>query len=339
MIITFQQHMAQQQMTPETADLPWILSGITLATKMIEARIRRAGLTADALAVAAATHAAAEPQQNIDAYANQAMLHCLGMRNNIIALISEENTRPVTVQRGTDGSSGRYVIVFDPLDGSSNIDVNVSVGTIFSIYLLSEASKGDPGEAILSHGARQLAAGYVLYGTSTMLVYTAGKGVFGFTLDPAVGAYVLSHHNIKMPRSGNYYSCNEAHFDNFPKQYRVYIDHLRSQAEGAAYDSRYMGSLVADFHRTLVKGGVLLYPPTAGHPRGNLRLLYEARPLAFIAEQAGGVAIDGLQPILSIAATELHTLTPLILGSRQEVKTFASLNPATQSLVFAPATA
>ena len=338
MIKTFQQHLAQQQTTPETADLPWILSGITLATKMIEARIRRAGLT-DTLGAAGATNVQGEQQQKLDVYANEAMLHCLGVRDNVIALVSEENDEPITFQRGTNGAGGRYIIVFDPLDGSSNIDVNVSVGTIFSIYHRPEGSSGDAAEAILAPETRQLAAGYVLYGTSTMLVYTAGKGVYGFTLDPSVGAYVLSHENVVMPQTGKYYSCNEANFENFPAQYRVYIDHLRAGANGTEYSSRYVGSLVADFHRTLIKGGVFLYPPTASHPKGKLRLLYEARPLAFIAEQAGGLASDGMRPVLSIAAADIHDRTPLVLGSRKEVETFLSLNPATQPEAFAPTNA
>ena len=332
MIKTFQQHIAQQQMNPEAADLPWILSGITLATKMIESRIRRAGLN-DALGAAGATNVQGEAQQKLDVYANEAMLHCLGVRDNVVALVSEENEEPITFHRNTGG--GRYIIVFDPLDGSSNIDVNVSVGTIFSIYFRPDGFSGEPADAVLSAETRQLAAGYVLYGTSTMLVYTAGKGVFGFTLDPSVGVYVLSHDNLVMPKSGKYYSCNEANFELFPPQYRVYIDHLRTKPHGSEYSSRYVGSLVADFHRTLIKGGVFLYPPTASHPRGKLRLLYEARPLAFLAEQAGGLAVDGQKPILSLPASNIHDRTPLVLGSRHEVETFLSLNPSAQSVEFA----
>ena len=334
MIRTFQQHLGQQKTTAETADLPWILSGLTLATKMIEARIRRAGLTADALGAAGTENVQGEQQQKLDVYATEAMLHCLGVRDSVVALVSEENEEPITFERGS--GAGRYIIVFDPLDGSSNIDVNVSVGTIFSIYLRPEGSTKPPAEAILDPGLKQLAAGYVLYGTSTMLVYTAGNGVYGFTLDPSVGAYVLSHDRMTMPQSGRYYSCNEANYADFPSLYRVYIDHLRSHPEGGEYSSRYVGSLVADFHRTLIKGGVFLYPPTAGHPKGKLRLLYEARPLAFLAEQAGGLAIDGNRPILSIEATDIHDRTPLVLGSRREVEIFASLNPACEGVEIAP---
>lgn len=331
MITTFEEHIAEQQMRAETAGLPWILSGITLATKMIEARIRRAGLM-DALGDAGATNVQGEVQQKLDVYANEALLHCLGIRDKVIALISEENEKPITFQRGSRGN-GRYIVVFDPLDGSSNIDVNVSVGTIFSIYLCPDGSAADPGDAILSHCAEQLAAGYVIYGTSTMLIYTAGRGVYGFTLDPAVGAYVLSHDNMVMPQCGKYYSCNEANSKHFPEPYRNYIDHLRGRPNGDEYSSRYVGSLVADFHRTLIKGGVFLYPPTANYPKGKLRLLYETRPLAFIAEQAGGLAIDGARPILSIAASDIHERTPLVLGSRREVEIFSNLNAAAESLI------
>jgi fructose-1,6-bisphosphatase I len=319
MITTFQQHLAQQQTTAETSDLPWILSGITLATKMIEARIRRAGLT-DILGAIGNTNVQGEDQQKLDVFANQALLHCLGVRENVVALISEENENPITFQRGAD--AGKYIIVFDPLDGSSNIDVNVSVGTIFSIYLRPTRSAEDPVKAVLDAGTQQLAAGYVLYGTSTMLVYTAGNGVFGFTLDPSVGAYVLSHDNVVMPKSGKYYSCNEANSEQFPDYYWEFLHCLRQNTTGVEYSSRYVGSLVADFHRTLLKGGVYVYPPTENHPNGKLRLLYEARPLAFIAEQAGGRAVDGAQSILSVPAKDIHQRTPLVLGSEQEVLLF-----------------
>jgi fructose-1,6-bisphosphatase I len=315
MITTFQQHLAQQPTATDAQDLPWILSGITLATKMIEARIRRAGLT-DILGAAGATNVQGEDQQKLDVFANQALLHCLGVRENVVALISEENGNPIIFQRGAD--IGKYIIVFDPLDGSSNLDVNVSIGTVFSIYRRPSQSSTDPTKAVLNAGSQQLAAGYVLYGTSTMLVYTAGNGVFGFTLDPSVGAYVLSHDSIAMPKSGKYYSCNEANSEQFPDFYWEYIHGLRR----SEYSSRYVGSLVADFHRTLLKGGIYLYPPTQSHPDGKLRLLYEARPLAFIAEQAGGRAVNGARPILSARATDIHQRTPLVVGSEKEVMLF-----------------
>ena len=261
-------------------------------------------------------------------YANEALLHCLGVRDSVATLISEENDEPVTFGREPD--TGKYVIVFDPLDGSSNIDVNVNVGTIFSIYRRKGDFSPSGVESVLQPGSCQLAAGYVLYGPSTVLVYTAGRGVYGFTLDPTIGAFVLSHEQMKMPAKGKYYSCNEANLDLFPEHYRAYIQELRSPAAGAAYSSRYIGSLVADFHRTLLKGGVFLYPSTESHPSGKLRLLYEANPLALIAEQAGGIATSGEEPILNIIPKGIHQRTPLVIGGRSEVEAFSALAPATR---------
>jgi fructose-1,6-bisphosphatase I len=271
MITTFQQHILQQQREVPYAsgDFSWLLSGITLAAKMIEAKIRCAGLC-NILGTAGQTNVQGETQQKLDVFANAALLHCLGVRDSVATLISEENDEPVTF--GRDPDTGKYVIVFDPLDGSSNIDVNVNVGTIFSIYKRKGDSSPGGVESILQPGSSQLAAGYVLYGPSTVLVYTAGRGVFGFTLDPTIGAFVLSHEQMKMPVRGQYYSCNEANLDRFPEHYRAYIHALRGAGTGTAYSSRYIGSLVADFHRTLLKGGVFLYPPTESHPSGKLRL-------------------------------------------------------------------
>jgi fructose-1,6-bisphosphatase I len=321
MITTFQQHILQQQREVPYAsgDFSWLLSGITLAAKMIEAKIRCAGLCG-IVGVAGQTNVQGETQQKLDVYANEALLHCLGVRDSVAALVSEENEEPVTFDRAED--EGKYVIVFDPLDGSSNIDVNVNVGTIFSIYRREEGVSGSALESILQSGRCQVAAGYVLYGPSTVLVYTAGRGVYGFTLDPTIGAFVLSHDRMKMPVRGRYYSCNEANAGFFPERYRAYLDHLRSYGAGKEYSSRYIGSLVADFHRTLLKGGVFLYPPTASHPSGKLRLLYEANPLAMIAEQAGGMAIDGSDPILSLLPSGIHQRTPLVIGGQSEVLAF-----------------
>jgi fructose-1,6-bisphosphatase I len=244
----------------------------------------------------------------------------LGSRGNVAVMASEENDEPIVVPR--DRQQGKYVVVFDPLDGSSNIDVNVSVGTIFSI-LRRDPDPGatrDPLIDVLQPGRRQVAAGYVVYGSSTMLVYTTGNGVFGFTLDPAIGAYLLSHERITMPARGSIYSVNEANSDSFPEPYQRFLAHLRSGQAGRTYSSRYIGSLVADFHRTLLKGGVFLYPPTRHHPQGKLRLLYEANPIAFLAEQAGGKATEGTRNILDIPPTSLHQRTPLVVGSREEVE-------------------
>ncbi|HEX4168118.1 MAG TPA: class 1 fructose-bisphosphatase [Bryobacteraceae bacterium] len=320
MIVTVQQHLLQEQQRFPGARgrFSWLLSGITLATKMTEAKIRRAGLL-DLLGAAGQTNVQGEAQQKLDVYANQALLHCLGLRDSVAALISEENEEPVTFDR--HGDAGEYAIVFDPLDGSSNIDVNVNVGTIFSIFRCSPQS-GDPKRALLQPGTQQIAAGYVVYGPSTILVYTTGQGVFGFTLDPAIGAYVLSHNQMRMPDHGGYYSVNEANADRFPPQYGRFLEKLRKGELGRKYSSRYIGSLVADFHRTLLKGGIFLYPPTASYPEGKLRLLYEANPLAFIAEQAGGIAIDGKRRILEIEPCDIHQRTAFVIGSRQEVEAF-----------------
>src|SRR5262249_29075916 len=311
-LITVQQHILEQQrrLYPQaTGEFSWLLSGITLATKIVESRVRRAGL-GDVLGAAGATNVQGEAQQKLDVIANAALLHCLGNRGNVAVMASEENDAPVVVE--PDRAHGRYVVVFDPLDGSSNIDVNVSVGTIFSILRREPDADGtrDPLADVLQAGLRQVAAGYVVYGSSTVLVYTAGHGVHGFTLDPGIGAYVISHPNIRMPSHGSYYSVNEANADSFPEPYRRYLALLRSGETGRTYSSRDIGSLVADFQRTLLKGGIFLYPPTKQHPGGKLRLMYEANPIAFLAEQAGGKATDGRRRILDIQPTGLHQRTP-----------------------------
>ncbi len=319
MIVTVQQHILQQQedlFPAARGSFSSLLSGMTLATKMIQAKIRRAGLV-DIIGSAGEVNVQGETQQKLDVYANQALLHCLGARESVAMLVSEENEQPVTIDRS---ETGKYVVVFDPLDGSSNIDVNVSVGTIFSILRRPDGVHGEA--AVMQPGWKQVAAGYVVYGSSSIFVYTTGQGVFGFTLDPDIGAYVLSYPNLKMPERGSYYSVNEANSDSFPPQYREYLGSLRGQG----YSSRYIGSLVADFHRTLLKGGVFLYPPTQKNPAGKLRLLYEANPLAFLAEQAGGMAINGTGRILDIQPKGIHQRTPLIMGSKAEVQEFQRCN-------------
>lgn len=321
-IMTVQQHILQQQQLFPGASggFSWLLSGITLATKMIQAKVRRAGLT-DLVGATSQVNVQGEVQQKLDVYANQVLLHCLGVRDNVAVLASEENETPVTfLGRSSDA---KYVIVFDPLDGSSNIDVNVSVGTTFSV--LRRKSTGpieNPAMDVLQPGTQQIAAGYVVYGSSTILVYTAGNGVHGFTLDPSIGAFVLSHENLQMPVQGKYYSVNEAYRDSFLDSYRRYLRALRQGDFGTKYASRYIGSMVADFHRTLLKGGIFLYPPTQDQPSGKLRLLYEANPIAFIAEQAGGVATDGQRRILEIQPQDIHQRTPLIVGGKREMEWF-----------------
>jgi fructose-1,6-bisphosphatase I len=323
-IVTAEQFILQQQQRRHphaTGEFSWLLSGITLATKYIAANIRRGGL-AGVLGATGETNVQDENVQKLDVLANQTLVSCLGDRGNVGILASEENEEPTVVLQ--DPEYGKYVVIFDPLDGSSNIDVNVSVGTIFSILRRDPGGPAAGGTLadVLQRGTRQVAAGYVIYSASTMLVFSTGEGVHGFTLDPAIGEYRLTHERIEMPSSGPYYSVNEANLDGFPAGYRRFLDELRLQG---GYSSRYVGSLVADFHRTLLKGGVFLYPPTRQYPGGKLRLMYEANPIAFLAEQAGGTSSDGAQRILDIEPTSVHQRTPLAVGSQREMELFCKV--------------
>lgn len=322
MITTVQQHILQQQTNfPDaTGTFSWLLSGITLAAKMIESKIRSAGLT-DILGAYGNTNVQGEQQQKLDVYANRAMEHCLGLRDSVAALVSEEDDEPVVFNRAAE--TGKYIIVFDPLDGSSNIDVNVNVGTIFSVF--KRPQWGDVNSSVLQKGVKQVAAGYVLYGPSTLLVYTTGNGVHGFTLDPTIGAFVLSWENMKMPEAGPYYSVNEAYLEESAPVYTQFVHDMRAGKIGPKHGSRYIGSLVADFHRTLLKGGIFFYPPTEKTPLGKLRLMYEANPLAFIAEQAGGAATNGVDRILDIQPEGIHQRTALAIGSKTEVEALRSM--------------
>ncbi|HEV3468702.1 MAG TPA: class 1 fructose-bisphosphatase [Pyrinomonadaceae bacterium] len=322
MITTFEQHVLQEQKHfPEaTAEFSWLVSGITLATKMIEAQVRRAGL-AGLLGSCGATNAQGEVQQKLDVYANEALIHCLSLRDSIGIIASEENEEPIALRY--ESPAAKYAIVFDPLDGSSNIDVAVTIGTTFAIFRRPEGGRaGDPLQWVLQPGRRQVAAGYVVYGSSTVLVYSAGNGVHGFTLDPGVGSYILTHEDIRIPARGRYYSINESYCDRWPERYARYLGRLKSGEAGRRYSSRFVGSMVADFHRTLLRGGVFIYPPNTEHPEGRLRLLYEANPVAFLAEQAGGAASDGERPVLDVQPRDIHQRTPLVVGGRAEMEEF-----------------
>ncbi len=297
-----------------TPEFSWLMSGITLATKIIASYVQRAGLM-EIIGEAGRVNVQGEVVQKLDEFANDTLRRCLGYRKNIGILVSEEDEEPHVIQ---EAESGKYIVLFDPLDGSSNINANVSIGTIFSILHRDPAVTGnDVKSQILQPGCKQVAAGYVIYGSSTVLAYTAGAGVHMFTLDPSIGAYLLAEENVKMPETGNTYSCNEAYEKNFPNGIRRY---LKWAKEDGGFSSRYIGSLVADFHRTLIRGGVFLYPGTPKAPEGKLRLLYEANPLAFVAEQAGGMGSDGEQRILDKQPTAMHQRTPLIIGSKNEVE-------------------
>jgi fructose-1,6-bisphosphatase I len=319
---TLQRHILEQQRQHATAtgEFSWLLSGITLATKAIASQVRRIGL-GDLLGAAGGDNCQGETVMKMDRYADDILLDCLGYRDQVSVMVSEENQEPV-VTKNVD--HGKYVVLFDPLDGSSNLDCNVAVGTIFAVYGRRPRRPGQPARAplddVLQPGTAMLAAGYVLYSSSTVLAYTTGAGVHMFTLDPAIGAYVLSNENVKMPRKTKVYSCNEGNAETFPEGIRKYLDWAKS-GEAGPYSTRYVGSLVADFHRTLLKGGVFLYPPTRKQPAGKLRLLYECNPVAFLAEQAGGQASDGQRRILEKQPTNLHERTPLYVGSADEVET------------------
>lgn len=316
--VTIEEHILGQQRSHPTAtgSFSWLLSGITLAARIISAKVRRAGIL-EVLGEAGDVNVHGEQQQKLDILANKTIEQCLGYRGNVGILASEELDHPKVM----GGSSGKYVVIFDPLDGSSNIDVNVSVGTIFAIFErdTSNFNGDDPMTDVLQQGHRQVAAGYIVYGSSTVLTYTTGEGVHMFTLDPTVGGFILAQENVRMPESGKMFSVNEGNWNSFPRGIQEYLKWCKSEAAGP-YTARYIGSLVADFHRTLLRGGIFLYPPTAKSPTGKLRLLYEADPIAFLAEQAGGKATDGQIRILDKQPTSLHERTPLIVGSVREVE-------------------
>lgn len=324
--ITIQQHILQEQQRIKgaTGEFSFLLSGITLASKRIQSQVRRAGLR-DIIGAQDSNNVHGEVQQKLDVFANEVLIQALSCRASVGVLASEENEHPHLTKHCS--SMAKYAVIFDPLDGSSNIDVNVSVGTTFSIFRKpGDERDEDPATWIFQPGARQIAAGYVVYGSSTIIVYTVGNGVHGFTLDPEVGAFIYSHKNIRMPKQGRYYSVNEAYRDTFPEPYNKFTDDLRHGKLGTHYASRYIGSMVSDFHRTLLRGGVFMYPPTKDFAQGKLRLLYEANPIAMIAEEAGGIATDGKSRILDIVPTDIHQRTPLVVGSEVEMNHLAELH-------------
>ena len=309
----------QEQHYPEaTGELSNLLYDIALASKIIAANIRRAGLV-NILGSAGATNVQGEEQQKLDVFANQTMTNALNHTGRVCVMASEEEERIIPVP--DDYPAGKYVVLYDPLDGSSNIDVNGAVGTIFSIYRRISTEGRGTLEDVLQPGCCQVAAGYVIYGSSTMMIYTTGQGVAGFTLDPSIGEFLLSHPRIITPRVGKYYSVNESNFARWSKgtQWAVRGFHGERPDEIKGKNSRYIGSLVADFHRNLLAGGIFLYPADSKNPNGKLHLMYECSPMAFIAEQAQGSATDGVTRILDVQPTELHQRIPLVIGSREDV--------------------
>ena len=302
-------------------ELTSLLSTIKLASKIVNREVNKAGLVDDIVGSAGAENIQGEDQQKLDVYADNVFIQAMMNRGEVCGVGSEENDEFIAFEN-EQSKNGKYIIMMDPLDGSSNIDVNVSIGTIFSIYRrVSPVGQPATLEDFLQPGSKQIAAGYVIYGSSTMLVYTTGNGVNGFTLDPSLGTYCLSHPNMRFPDDGKIYSINEGNYIKFPDGVKQYIKYcqVRDEETNRPYTSRYIGSLVADFHRNMIKGGIYIYPTTESAPDGKLRLLYENNPLAFLAEQAGGIATDGFQRILDIKPTELHQRTPLFIGSRNMV--------------------
>jgi fructose-1,6-bisphosphatase I len=309
----------QEDRYPEaTGELSNLLYDIALASKIIAAAIRRAGLV-NILGGAGNLNVQGEEQQKLDVFANETIKNCLKHTGRVCAMGSEEDKDIIPVP--PEYAAGKYTVLFDPLDGSSNIDVNSAVGTIFSIYRRVTMNGRGTVADVLQPGCLQVAAGYVMYGSSTMLVYTTGQGAHGFTLDPTIGEFLLSHPRIITPRVGKYYSVNESNFGRWDKGMQTAVRGLKGDiTEGVPpKNSRYIGSLVGDFHRNLIAGGIFLYPADTRNPRGKLRLLYEASPMAFIAEQAEGSATDGVNRILDIVPEGLHQRTPLVIGSREDV--------------------
>lgn len=294
-----------------TGELTGLLRDIGVAAKIINREVNKAGLV-NILGVADNQNASGEEQKKLDVYANDKLIECLQNSGECCAIASEENDDILNIPP-IGSKSSHYVVMFDPLDGSSNIDVNVSVGTIFAIYRRKSPSDQPANLSdFLQSGIQQVAAGYVLYGTSTILVYTTGRGVNGFTLDPSIGEFCLSHRNMRIPEHGQFYSVNQGYYSKFDLEMRRYIDHCSDQN----YGLRYIGSMVSDIHRILIHGGIFLYPSTRKFPRGKLRLLYECNPLSMIVEQAGGRAINTqLKRILELEPTELHQRSTIAIGS------------------------
>ncbi len=310
----------QSEFQYSSGELSRLINSIRLAAKVVNHEVNKAGLV-DIIGQAGEVNVQGEDQQKLDVFANETFIKTLTNREIVCGIASEEEDNFITIQGRNGQNENKYVVLIDPLDGSSNIDVNVSVGTIFSIYRrVSPAGTPVSLEDFLQPGNRQVAAGYIIYGTSTMIVYSTGHGVNGFTLNPALGTYYLSHPNLSFPKTGKIYSVNEGNYVHFPQGIKDYIKYCQKEEEDRPYTSRYIGSLVSDVHRNMIKGGIYIYPNTSKDPNGKLRLLYECNPMAFLIEQAGGQASDGYRRILDIEPKELHPRTPFIGGRASMVE-------------------
>jgi len=302
-------------------ELSRLLRDIGIASKIVNREVNKAGLV-DILGDAGTINIQGEGQKKLDVFANLQFISALTSGGECCIVATEEEEEFVPIDSPVS-KNAKYIVCIDPLDGSSNIDVNVAVGTIFSIYRRKSVDGMATLADVLQKGTEQVAAGYVIYGSSTMLVYTTGKGVNGFTLDPSIGEFCLSHPNMRIPEEGTIYSINEGNYRHFPQGVKKYIKYaqVEDEATNRPYTSRYIGSMVGDIHRNLIKGGIYLYPTTASSPNGKLRLLYECNPMAFIVEQAGGVASDGYNRILNIEPTALHQRVAIFIGSAKMVRT------------------
>lgn len=298
----------------ENAELSQLLNAIRLAGKVVSHEIRRAGLV-DITGTIGTTNIQGEQQKKLDVFANNAFINTLTNRDIVCGIVSEENDEFIPITGANNRNQNKYVVVIDPLDGSSNIDVNITVGTVFGIYHRTSPI-GTPvtEEDFLQPGNLQVAAGYIAYGTSTMMVYTTGNGVNGFTLNPAIGTYYLSHPDIQIPETGNTYSVNEGGYVHFPAGVKKYIKYCQAEEGDRPYAGRYVGSMVADIHRTMLQGGIYFYPQSTGKPEGKLRLLYECSPFAFLIEQAGGKASNGKQRIMDLKPIDIHQRMPFFGG-------------------------
>ncbi|AUS04791.1 class 1 fructose-bisphosphatase [Pseudotamlana carrageenivorans] len=303
-----------------SGELSSLLNSIRLAAKVVNHEVNKAGLV-DIIGAAGDMNIQGEDQQKLDVYANEKFIQTMTKRNIVCGIASEEEDDFISINSQDENNGNKYVVLIDPLDGSSNIDVNVSVGTIFSIYR-RVTPVGTPVQLkdFLQKGREQVAAGYVVYGTSTMIVYTTGAGVNGFTLNPAIGSFYLSHPDMTFPEDGHIYSVNEGNYIHFPQGIKNYIKYCQQEEDDRPYTSRYIGSLVSDFHRNMIKGGIYLYPQSSKNPKGKLRLLYECNPIAFLAEQANGKASDGFTRTLDVEPSELHERVPFICGSKNMVE-------------------
>ncbi|CUS80179.1 fructose-1,6-bisphosphatase I [Candidatus Kryptonium thompsonii] len=320
-IITIERFIIEREheIPGATGEFSKLLTDIALAAKIVWREVSKAGLV-DIIGSTGKVNISGDVVQKLDEFANEIFINVMQKGGHLCVMASEESKGLIEIPE--ELAKGKYVLVFDHLDGSSNIDVNVSIGSIFGIFRRVTPSGKGTEEDVLQPGRNLVAAGYVVYGSSTIFVYTTGNGVHGFTLDPSIGEFLLSHENIRIPKKGDIYSVNEGYYERWDENMKRFINYLKAEdkATGRPYKLRYVGTLVADFHRTLLYGGIFMYPGDTKNPEGKLRLIYEAAPLAYVVEKAGGRASNGFQNILDIKPTSLHQRTPLFIGSEEDVK-------------------